>query len=36
MYLKETRWEGEGWTHLVQDTNQWQALLNVMIVVLAS
>jgi hypothetical protein len=26
--LEERGWEGVGWIHLVQDTDQWQTLLN--------
>jgi hypothetical protein len=28
MDLQETGWEGEDWIHLVQDIDQWQALVN--------
>jgi hypothetical protein len=28
MDLRETVWEGVDWMHLVQDTDQWQALMN--------
>jgi hypothetical protein len=28
MDLREMGWEGMDWIHLVQDRNQWQALVN--------
>jgi hypothetical protein len=28
MDLKETEWEGMDWTNLVQDTDNWQAVAN--------
>jgi hypothetical protein len=28
MDLREIGWEGVDWMHLVQDRNQWQALVN--------
>jgi len=28
MDLREVGWEGVGWIHLVQDRDQWQAVVN--------
>jgi hypothetical protein len=28
MNLRETGWEGEGWMHVTQDRDQWQAPVN--------
>jgi hypothetical protein len=28
MYLRETGWDGRDWVHLVQDRDQWRALVN--------
>jgi hypothetical protein len=28
MDLREIRWEGVTWMHLVQDRDQWQAVVN--------
>jgi hypothetical protein len=28
MDLREIEWEGVDWTHLAQDRDQWQALVN--------
>jgi hypothetical protein len=28
MYLRDIGWEGVEWTHLAQDSDQWEALVN--------
>jgi hypothetical protein len=31
MDLRETEWEGVDWMHLVQDRDQWRAVVNTVI-----
>jgi hypothetical protein len=31
MDLREIRWSGMGWIHVAQDTDQWKALVNMVL-----